>query len=85
MSIEHSPLVESEREGLRRYADGLTGVDWAIGVLIGSAVWNIERLETQNERLVNRLKTLYADLAAPGPMSAERQGALAKLARDAIS
>jgi hypothetical protein len=44
-NIEHSPLVESEREALRRYADGLD--DWAIGVLIGSAVWNVERLEAQ--------------------------------------
>jgi hypothetical protein len=45
-NIEHSPLVESERLALRRYADGLDE-DWAIGVLIGSAVWNVERLETQ--------------------------------------
>jgi hypothetical protein len=38
----------------------------------------------ENERLLNRLKTLYADLAAPGPIDAERQRALAELARDAI-
>lgn len=37
-----------------------------------------------NERLLNRLKTLYADLAAPGPMDPERQQTLAELARDAI-
>jgi hypothetical protein len=37
-----------------------------------------------NERLLNRLKTLYADLAAPGPIDAERQRTLAELAHDAI-
>jgi hypothetical protein len=37
-----------------------------------------------NERLLNRLKTLYADLAAPGPIDAERQRTLAELARDVL-
>lgn len=43
-----------------------------------------EKVEAENERLLNRLKTLYADLAAPGPIDAERQRTLAELAHDAI-
>jgi hypothetical protein len=43
-----------------------------------------EKVEAENERLLNRLKMLYADLAAPGPIDAERQRTLAELAHDAI-
>jgi hypothetical protein len=51
--IAHCELAESERVALRHYADGLD--DWAFGVLIESAVWNVERLEAQ---LVGAVETL---------------------------
>lgn len=48
-NIAHTPLADSEREALRRHA---AEVDWALGVLVESAVWNVERLETQLEGAV---------------------------------
>lgn len=88
--IEHDH-DESEVERLR-------SDDWKWHHLAADAAADLNRREREitllkaqlqdsagdNERLLNRLKTLYADLAAPGPMDPERQRALAELARDAL-
>jgi hypothetical protein len=51
--VVRMPLEPSERDTLRRHATEVD--DWALGVLIESALWNIERLEAENERLKRRL------------------------------
>jgi hypothetical protein len=75
--IEHTPLAESERAGLRHYADGLSGEDWGVAVLIGSAVWNVERLEAENEGLREALQAIAA-LNLPYRDTANRARSLAR-------
>lgn len=68
MSVRHSiietPLVESERQALRDHA---ARTDWALGVLIESALWNLERLEAQHAGAVEALRGIQrAALSAAG-------------------
>lgn len=51
--IERTELAPSERETLHRLA---FEVDWAVGILIKSALWNLEQSEQGNERLREALR-----------------------------
>jgi hypothetical protein len=51
--VVRTPLEPGECEALRRHAAEVD--DWALGVLIESALWNIERLQAENDRLKRRL------------------------------
>jgi predicted Zn-dependent protease len=56
-SLINTPLEESERKALRDYANGLSGSpgygtpDFAIAVLIKSALWNLRRAEDERDAL----------------------------------
>jgi hypothetical protein len=67
-NIEHTPLAQSEREALRRYADGLDD-DWAVAILIGSAVWNVERLEVQLAETIALLREIAERTDVPADFS----------------
>lgn len=74
--IVQTELVASEREALHRLA---FEVDWAAGVLIKSALWNLERAEREAQFLRSVLwQIAYPEsfLAGRSPLSAMARTAL---------